>query len=222
MHLITKFFAAAMLVVAGTPALAQTQVTSAAFLPSDTVVTFTGVPDESAVGSSFSASGVTFSGALFGMTNSGDTSLFPSGGGGVIASNWLYDGGGLQGLSFTADFSSQVNRVGFWLENHQNQTMAVQLFNGLTLVGALPFSQTSSLTAEFRGLESATSFNRAVFTNTATSNGFFAIDNFTFGSSAVAAVPEPATWAMMLIGFGGMGVALRRRRRTASSLLQLA
>jgi hypothetical protein len=30
---------------------------------------------------------------------------------------------------------------------------------------------------------------------------------FTGGS-----VPEPATWAMMLLGFLGMGVALRRRR----------
>jgi hypothetical protein len=29
----------------------------------------------------------------------------------------------------------------------------------------------------------------------------------------LAAVPEPATWAMMLIGFGGMGMAMRRRRR---------
>ena len=29
----------------------------------------------------------------------------------------------------------------------------------------------------------------------------------------VAAVPEPATWAMMLIGFGAMGVAMRRRAR---------
>jgi hypothetical protein len=26
-------------------------------------------------------------------------------------------------------------------------------------------------------------------------------------------VPEPATWAMMLVGFGGIGMALRRRRR---------
>ena len=26
------------------------------------------------------------------------------------------------------------------------------------------------------------------------------------------AVPEPGTWAMMLLGFGGMGVAMRRRR----------
>ena len=30
---------------------------------------------------------------------------------------------------------------------------------------------------------------------------------------SVAAVPEPATWAMMLIGFGGIGFAMRRRRR---------
>jgi hypothetical protein len=31
--------------------------------------------------------------------------------------------------------------------------------------------------------------------------------------SSVAAVPEPATWAMMLVGFGMMGGALRYRRR---------
>jgi hypothetical protein len=33
--------------------------------------------------------------------------------------------------------------------------------------------------------------------------------------SSVGAVPEPGTWAMMLLGFGGMGVAMRRRRRTS-------
>lgn len=32
--------------------------------------------------------------------------------------------------------------------------------------------------------------------------------------SAVA-VPEPGTWAMMLLGFGGIGLAMRRRRRPA-------
>jgi hypothetical protein len=31
----------------------------------------------------------------------------------------------------------------------------------------------------------------------------------------VAAVPEPATWAMMLVGFGMMGAAIRYRRRNA-------
>ena len=37
----------------------------------------------------------------------------------------------------------------------------------------------------------------------------FEVSNFTVGS----AVPEPATWAMMLIGFGGIGFSMRRRRR---------
>jgi hypothetical protein len=31
----------------------------------------------------------------------------------------------------------------------------------------------------------------------------------------VAAVPEPGTWGMMLLGFAGMGVVLRRRQRPA-------
>lgn len=37
---------------------------------------------------------------------------------------------------------------------------------------------------------------------------------------ATAAVPEPATWAMMLLGFAGIGGAMRRRK--AAPLLQLA
>ena len=31
---------------------------------------------------------------------------------------------------------------------------------------------------------------------------------------AVAAIPEPATWAMMMLGFGFMGAAMRRTRAT--------
>ena len=33
-----------------------------------------------------------------------------------------------------------------------------------------------------------------------------------FGNGNSAAVPEPATWAMMLLGFGALGATLRRRR----------
>jgi hypothetical protein len=35
-------------------------------------------------------------------------------------------------------------------------------------------------------------------------------------------VPEPATWAMMLFGFGAAGTALRRSRRSQTKLAQLA
>jgi opacity protein-like surface antigen len=44
---------------------------------------------------------------------------------------------------------------------------------------------------------------------------------FTANFASVAAVPEPGTWAMMLLGFGGMGIALRRRRKP-SNIAQLA
>lgn len=42
------------------------------------------------------------------------------------------------------------------------------------------------------------------------------------GSVTIAAVPEPATWAMMLLGFLGIGLVMTRRRRKSSHLLQLA
>ena len=41
-------------------------------------------------------------------------------------------------------------------------------------------------------------------------------NSFEFDNLA-AAIPEPGTWAMMLAGFGAMGVAMRRRRRVAVS-----
>lgn len=37
-------------------------------------------------------------------------------------------------------------------------------------------------------------------------------DDFTYSLSAVTGVPEPATWAMMVLGFGALGGAIRRRR----------
>lgn len=35
-------------------------------------------------------------------------------------------------------------------------------------------------------------------------------------------IPEPRTWAMMLLGFGAAGYAMRRRRRNSGEILQLA
>lgn len=40
--------------------------------------------------------------------------------------------------------------------------------------------------------------------------------------SPIAAVPEPASWAMMLMGFGVIGSAMRRRRRSIPQATQLA
>ena len=39
------------------------------------------------------------------------------------------------------------------------------------------------------------------------------IAQFELGQSVFSPVPEPSTWAMLLAGFGAIGVALRRRRK---------
>jgi hypothetical protein len=40
-------------------------------------------------------------------------------------------------------------------------------------------------------------------------------------AGGTAPVPEPATWGMMLLGFAGIGMAMRRRR-SGSALMQIA
>jgi PEP-CTERM motif len=56
----------------------------------------------------------------------------------------------------------------------------------------------------------------------ATFNGC-AIGEVAFRRAAVhGAVPEPATWAMMLLGFGAIGVAARRRKTVGRSSTQAA
>jgi len=70
----------------------------------------------------------------------------------------------------------------------------------------------------------------ANFTNGAPSEFFFAegdpgvhnnwfsfIGNAEFHADFAAGVPEPATWAMMLFGFGGLGAAIRSRRKQAAT-----
>jgi hypothetical protein len=53
-----------------------------------------------------------------------------------------------------------------------------------------------------------------VTTNTLTlTNGAGSSNAQIFATGVPSAVPEPGTWALMLLGFGGMGLALRRRRR---------
>lgn len=47
--------------------------------------------------------------------------------------------------------------------------------------------------------------------------------SYSFAPTAVApAVPEPATWAMMIVGFGAIGGAIRHRRGTLSTTVRFA
>ena len=59
------------------------------------------------------------------------------------------------------------------------------------------------------------------FGTTGASSVNVGVNGFSNGVT-VPPVPEPGTWAMMLLGFGGIGMAMRRRRRSGTALPQLA
>lgn len=54
--------------------------------------------------------------------------------------------------------------------------------------------------------------NGAATTGTLSTAGAISL----FGGTLAAAVPEPATWAMMLLGFGMIGASMRYRRRSST------
>ena len=67
----------------------------------------------------------------------------------------------------------------------------------------------AAYTYEFTAATSSTTLAFASATDTPFGP---ALDNV-----SVAAVPEPASWALMLVGFGGLGAVLRRQRRAVAA-----
>lgn len=59
-------------------------------------------------------------------------------------------------------------------------------------------------------------------TNTITLTNGQGSSNAQIFATGVSPVPEPATWAMMLFGFGAMGASLRMSRRRKGQMLQIA
>ena len=45
--------------------------------------------------------------------------------------------------------------------------------------------------------------------------GYYGDEQGAAGGFSALAVPEPGAWALLLLGFGGLGVALRGRRHQA-------
>lgn len=79
--------------------------------------------------------------------------------------------------------------------------------------GAQNFSQY----VRFDGTTAGTRINSVTFSNTPSIDAFESA-NF----SITAPVPEPATWALMLVGFGGIGFAMRRRKSKVATSVRFA
>lgn len=181
-----------------------------------TVLDFNAIlPNQTAITNQYSGQGITFSSGLISLTSgsSGDAALFPSSGGGVIASNWNYSLGALTApgnATWTATFAGNETRVGFLLEvNSGDTTQITTLLNGVS-TGSVSVTS-SGLTPIFFGAQNLSGFNSILVTVTGSSNHFLAIDDFRFES-----VPEPGVGLLMTAGLLMLGARMgpKRARRT--------
>jgi len=88
--------------------------------------------------------------------------------------------------------------------------VSFSLFSGAPGSGSLVFSSGAPSTApSFSGLLGVGSYYLETVKTTGKTD-------LISGAISVSAVPEPATWAMMIVGFFGLGAMLRRSRRNGA------
>lgn len=134
------------------------------------------------------------------------------------------DGDTLLGLTMTADTGVQAFLYGFDLAGYSHADYilpGLSIYDGDTLL----FSQANVLVqgdgegpqhTTFSFVTPYTGSNLRVLldlTGLGGNSDNIGVDNVRFGQglAATPAVPEPATWAMMIAGFGLVGGAMRRR-----------
>lgn len=131
---------------------------------------------------------------------------------------------------FTVPASVDITTFGFALGGagfpggNTGTNGTFDFFNGITLVksgagGTTTSTQIASGVAFFPPDNGAFTFDSFITSFTIdTLSGpaslDYALATYTLFSPS-GAVPEPATWAMMIVGFGGVGAMVRRRRAAA-------
>ncbi len=108
----------------------------------------------------------------------------------------------------------------------RNQGGAVNVYDGLNgtgnILGTLNLTTNGGSCPGFNAGFCPFTAQGVAFAGTARSIGFGGVanqivfDDVTFGSVTPGAVPEPATWALMIGGFGAIGGTMRYRRRKTS------
>ena len=124
-------------------------------------------------------------------------------------------------------FSTNVDSLSLFFGNDDtccsqpSDVAVLRTYLGTTLVG------TTTVSPNFNDvIDQSISFSGMTFDNFTfsyeTSSGALddlteVVDNITFNT--VSGVPEPATWAMMLAGFGAIGFVMRRDTRRRADLM---
>lgn len=112
--------------------------------------------------------------------------------------------------------SGQVYDISFWLSGNPDG-------GSTTKVGTVSGGTAQSFSYTLSGTNSLSNMNWKEFHYVFTALGATALLTFSSGTGdaygpaldnvSIAAVPEPATWGMMILGFGLAGGAMRRRSR---------
>jgi PEP-CTERM motif len=175
----------------------------------------------------FSDGGANFSGSGVVMNNGGQPSL------GLYATpfgdttNYMAVlGGGSETITFSS--SSLMNSFGLYWGSVDTYNL-LTFFNGSTAVATITGSdvqppmlanggQTDYASNGYVVIGALPFFDSVVVSSSANS---FEFDNVLagVGTTQFSAVPEPSTWAMLLVGFAGLGYAgFRRSKRPTSAL----
>ncbi|MEO1047742.1 MAG: PEP-CTERM sorting domain-containing protein [Pseudomonadota bacterium] len=107
----------------------------------------------------------------------------------------------------TFTFDNPITAFGADFGSINNVVLRTQANTGSDIVTP-PVTPVSA--AQFFGFTSDTPFTSLVFESAAPNGDGFGVDNVSVG----AAIPEPATWLMMLLGLFGLGGMMRRRSGT--------
>lgn len=151
--------------------------------------------------------------AGFATRNNSILSLVEAAGGGTLSfavpgdTQTVYSpftSGGLSSVTFSAAGGVDGFGSGQWISSNDPGTAGSGVAWG---VGTLTNAPAGALTVMFDV--------NFLQTNANPSNQALARNLVQFVGSEVGAVPEPGTWAMMLLGFGAIGFSMRRRRTLA-------
>lgn len=127
-------------------------------------------------------------------------------------------------LFFTVpqDGSAAASAINIELSEESNIDFSSILLNGF----AGTVSNVGGLSTAVKFLVPITAGANNTLTFTGLLNPPSGVGNGSFGGNVtVAAVPEPTTWALFILGFGGLGYAMRRRNsqvRSAKAKLHFA
>lgn len=130
---------------------------------------------------------------------------------GPAGDRWLSTGG--EGTMTFSSFGSNVNAVGGYLFmsdlNGTSAAPAPITITAVTSTGSSTQTYSNTATTNFVGFITTGTFTSLQLSDTTLApNQFVTADDFIVGST----VPEPGSWAMMILGFGLVGYTLRRQR----------